>query len=114
VEAVCAPGRGERIDRCATAAPAGAPALLVRATDVDVLAAGEVFEAVLALAQPLAARASTTNTQSDPARGALDTHIARFAEILGGRRFTHLLMTPFISDPSAMVLGRFWVRRRLA
>lgn len=96
---MCASSRGERIDRCATAAPAGSRALLFCGTLADVLSTGDVLT-VLALPQPLATKANSRHTQSGPARNALGTR-RTIRGILGNRGFTHLLMTPFVADPSA-------------
>lgn len=72
VEAVCAPARGERIDRCGVGALAGAPAPLVCATVAEVPEGVDVFLEVL-LPQPLAARTNAKLAQSDPALSLLVT-----------------------------------------
>lgn len=114
VEAVCAPARGERIDRCGVGALAGAPAPLVRAMAAEVVLAADDVLLEVPLPQPLAARTNAKLAQSDPALNLLVTCASHWSRQSWHSSFTYLLTTPFSVDPSSNGAGRLCSWRRLS
>jgi hypothetical protein len=116
VEAVCAPARGERINRRGVDALVG-----FAAVPAWVVAGARVAVVVVEVPppQPLAMRTKPKLTQTDPALNALvTTLLASGRGNLGWQwRFTYLLMTPFFADPSSngrrkvMELSASWLIR---